>query len=304
LRRVLFPLLLLLAAHYVQRSAFGDPEPPEDPWYASHAFIGYGGCLAVERGKALAVGDSVLVFDQGTPSRMYAVHFVVSADSARKIFEQHTLDDIYDDKALWNRIGGYGALRTADDLVAVARFRNTGDEEGLPLAIRGLPASGVWVGADASEPSAATLQTLARRDLSNLPVEFRGETILWAGRRFGRDLVELYLGKPFYSIHPTEAPIDSIHICQAFFKNGKMLGFTTYSRVSGGMERAETEPPELDKANWWKDMDETIGFLSLDGGRTWDRLGSSPGFEGIDWTAQRLTVGLPLLWIEYLYLSH
>jgi hypothetical protein len=106
-RWVLFSLLSLLAALCVDGTAFADAEPPKDPWYASHAFIGYGGCLAVERGKALAVGDSVLVFDQGTPPRMYAVHFVVSADSARKIFEQHTLDDIYDDKALWNRIGGY-----------------------------------------------------------------------------------------------------------------------------------------------------------------------------------------------------
>ena len=308
MRWVLVSLLALSGALCVDGTAFADAEPPKDPWYASHAFIGYGGCLAVERGQALAPGDSVLVFDQGTPSRMYAVRFVVSADSARKIFEQRKFGDIYEDKALWNRIGGYSALRSADDLISVARFRDTEGEEGLPLAIRGLPASGVWVGADASEQSAAALQTLARRDLSNLPDEFSGKTILWVGRRFGapqgRDLVELYLGKPFYSTHPTEAPIDSIHICQAFFQNGKMLGFTTYSRVSGQMERAETEPPELAQDNWWKDMDETIGFLSLDGGRTWDRLASYPGFEGIDWTAIRLTDGLPLLWIEYLYLSH
>jgi hypothetical protein len=50
--------------------------------------------------------------------------------------------------------------------------------------------------------------------------------------------------------------------------------------------------------------EETVAFISGDGGHSWERLSTNDGFEGIHWIVQSLREGLPELFHRWLYTHH
>lgn len=285
-------------------------KPGTDPWFASHTFLGMDGCLAVHGGPRLDHGDSVFIFEAGKPVKTRRISYVISGDSAKQIFDERRFDGVYRDKALWNRIGCYWALRTYQPPFSLARYEtaDSADEGSISLAIEGMPASTVMVEGDGSLLDRQDLGALEHGITAFVPEEFSRSKVLRAGRRLGsgpgHDLLEVLLGRPFYNASGAGAPIDSIEICRLFMQNGRALAVERYSRVSGQEEHVDLEAPRLDESNWFQPRDVTLGFLSFDGGATWDRISIDVGFEGISWTISRLSEGLPQLWEFYLYTAH
>jgi len=270
-----------------------------------------GGCLAIRAGQRLGPGDSVLVFAAGKPERWMRISAVVIGDSAKRIFDQRGFDAVYSDHALWNRIGccwGLG-VRADPPALSIARYE-TPDSSGeeLPLGIQGLPASAQSLGGDGRPVGPQELGAFERRIAASVPKAFARGKLLRVGRRYGADpdggLIELLLGKPAENASGTGAPIDSIEICRLYLRQGRVLSVERFSRASGREEHVDVEPPQLDEKNWYLTAEETLGFLSLDGGATWDRISVDVGFEGISWAISRLAQGVPRLWEFYLYTYH
>jgi photosystem II stability/assembly factor-like uncharacterized protein len=117
--------------------------------------------------------------------------------------------------------------------------------------------------------------------------------------------VELYLGLPVWNAPAATPAMASVTIRRFFIVGGRMLASEQYERVSGREERAETAPPELSADNWSaSETERTVGFLGTDQGRSWTRLSTNVGFEGIWWIAQALRPGLPRTFEQYLYTHH
>jgi hypothetical protein len=147
------------------------------------------------------------------------------------------------------------------------------------------------------------------REVSSSPAEnWRAPTRLVHAYQYtssgGLAAVELYVGLPRQK-RSGDASIDSIVIRRFFVVNGRVLASHEYDRTSGREERVDTEPPLLTVDNWSaSETERTVAFLSRDGGRTWDRLSTNVGFEGIWWIAQALRPGLPRTFERYLYTPH
>ena len=181
--------------------------------------------------------------------------------------------------------------------------------DGEPFfAIR--PGDGVLVlgGAAIKLPPAETERWL--REVSpSLQDDWRVPTRLAHAYRYtvrggGPAAVELYVGLPRQK-QSGAASIESIVIKRFFIVDGRVLAGHEYDRVSGREERAETAPPSLTVDNWSASETEcTVAFLSRDRGRTWERLSTNVGFEGIWWIAQALRPGLPRTFEQYLYTHH
>jgi hypothetical protein len=176
------------------------------------------------------------------------------------------------------------------------------------MAIRGIPKDARVVGGKGVRLRPAELTKLAMRVRPRLSRRFDGPDILLSGLRFeqvnGVGITRLFLGRPFYRRTGTGAPIDSIQICEAFVDGDSLLATEEYSRVSGELERAETEPPELDVENWHEVQRQTIGFFRLERDKAWRHLTVDVGFEGINWMVVGLSPGMPIQQHYYLYTSH
>jgi hypothetical protein len=254
-------------------------------------------------------GDSILVFVAGQPARTGRVSFRVDGDSAQRVFDGRGFEGVYSDAALRDSIGCYWYLRDADRLRSLARYEPAkSTDEDLPLAIEGLPSSARVLGGYGVPLDQEELDGLLGRIAKSVPPAFSRSRILRVGNRYGsregEELVELFLGKPAYRTRGAAAPIDSVEICHLFLREGRVLATERFSRISGREEHADAEPPQLDLGNWFQYPVETVGYLSLDCGATWDRLSVNPGFEGIHWAIWRIDQGLPLLWDSYVYTRH
>ncbi len=282
-------------------------EPPPNPWYVAHTFVGIGACLQIEKGGRLDEGDSVLVFEAAKPAGHGRIVRLLDVAAAESTYKQRGFDGVYRDKTLWDSIGCYWFLRSGT-AVRLARVGiASGDMDGH-LAVQGLPASGIAVGSDGTGLDGRGLDSVASQVGRAVPAEYMREGNLRAGRRYvagrGHELVEAFLGRPFYNTRGSGAPIDSIHICRVFLCDGRLLAAGFISRVSGEEERVETAAPELDENNWFEAQEQTMGFISLDGGTTWDWVYEDVGFEGFDWGIVRLVEGLPPQWGNFLYTLH
>ena len=174
----------------------------------------------------------------------------------------------------------------------------------MSLAIEGLPASASTVGGDGKQLDRMGLHILERRIEGVVPNRFSEGRVLRAGWGYGTGkghaLAEVFLGKPF----GVGTPFDSVQVCRVFLHNGRVLCVESFTRISGEEERVDTEPPRLNERNWFLLTEETSGYISLDGGTTWDRVSVDCGFEGIVWSISRLAKGMPRLWGFYLYMAH
>lgn len=283
-------------------------EAPKDPWLAENVFIGREGCLLVAKEQRLEEGDRVLVFEPGAPVVSVAISRLISGGSALRIFEERGYRGVYQDSVLWDSVGCYRNF-TFEEPAWIARLEAGG---GLPVAIRALPRDALIAGGRGHVLSPADLARVVEEVGARVPPKFTGPGVLRIGYRFpspgGHDITRLFLGRAFYrkgaQTPGAPASIDSIQICETFLQRGRLLATEEYSRISGEMERAETEPPELDTRNWHDVQSQTMGFFSLDAGATWRHVTVDVGFEGIYWTIWGLAAGSPILWDHYLYTAH
>jgi hypothetical protein len=289
-------------------------------------FVGTQGCLLVEPrqelrgrdsllvipGQALQPGDSLWVFDAGKPASKRAVQYLIAADSAKAIFDQRRFQGVQDDPELSRRIGCWWGLQGAAPApVFLARYADDptlrgedSDDLDLPLAIKDLPSSAIVVGGRGKKMGAVQLGSLCSKLGKQLPSMFATANALQAGKSYGpvqgEWLVELCVGKPY----GTHEPLDSVQCARLFLYRGKVLAMQRFSRSSTQEECADCEPPQLTRTNWSETLDETAGFISLDGAATWERLSAAATFEGVGWWVNRLAAGLPIVWNFYLYTPH
>jgi hypothetical protein len=165
------------------------------------------------------------------------------------------------------------------------------------------------IGGPPSRLSAADTERLVRTVSSSLPPPWRLQGLLAHAYRYrsadGHSAVELYLGRP--TLKPTSAspPIEVITIRRHFIVDGRLLASEEYKRESGVEERVDTEAPQLTFENWSaSETERTVAFLSSDNGRSWTRLSTNIGFEGLAWIAQALRARLPRTYDRYLYTFH
>jgi hypothetical protein len=302
LRLDVWTLLLASAVH----TAPAVP-PGTEAWYTAHVFEGMEGCLAVRAGQRLKVGDQVLLFASGKP-RMAGISALHPADSLRRVFETKGFQGVYADRKLWPEIGCYWALgmRGMPAPLAMAKCDTSVSlEDELPLAFQALPAAAVVLGGAGDTLSKSELDSLAARVSDSVPPAFAREPALRFGRRYRsgvHEVTEMFIGRASY--RRGSASIDSMDICRLFLTQGRVLALQRISRATGRMEHVDVEAPDLDESNWFAISEQTLGFLSLDGGTTWDHLSVDVGFEGIQWTIRRLAEGTPTRWEFYLYTSH
>ena len=77
-----------------------------------------------------------------------------------------------------------------------------------------------------------------------------------------------------------------------------------FSRSRDVQEHVDTAPPELTVSNWTETPEQTLGFVSIDGGESWQRLTEDAGFEGIRYAIQTLGSELPPEYERYHYTPH
>jgi hypothetical protein len=125
------------------------------------------------------------------------------------------------------------------------------------------------------------------------------------GPASGHAIDELYVGLPTPNPAGTGPPIRRISIRRFFLIDGRLAASQEYERESGVEERVDTGPPELTYENWSRSTtEETVAFISRDEGRSWERLSTNGGSEGIHWIVQSLRKGLPELFHRWLYTHH
>ena len=288
-------------------------DPSQDPWFASHAYIAMDGCVAVPEGRDLGVGDRVTLFEAEQAVATRKIAYFVDADSAKEIFDRLQFDGVYADKQLWSRIGAYWGTRAFERPFRLGHFDQdlpVGDSglDSYPLVIEGMPPTAILIGGQRAPMGEAEIERLRIRLDSSARWEYRGKGTLRAGFRYrspeGNEVLELHLGRPFYNDGHGEAPIDSIHILHLYLHGGKELASESEIRVSGQEEHVDLEPPQLDRGNWFVTSIETLGFISLDRGKTWLHLDRDTGFEGINWRVWGMSASSPLLWDYYLSTPH
>jgi hypothetical protein len=156
--------------------------------------------------------------------------------------------------------------------------------------------------------SAQETERWFRRAKESAPALRLADDLLRHAYRYGpRDAsgaVELYVGRAVLNPRGVSPAINSISIRRFFLVGGAVLASDAYERASGKEERVDTEPPQLTLDNWSRsDTERTVAFISTDDARSWWRLSTNIGFEGINWVAQELRDGLPKKsW--YLYTLH
>jgi hypothetical protein len=164
------------------------------------------------------------------------------------------------------------------------------------------------VAGPAADVSVADRVRLARVASVSLPAAWRSKDVLVRAHRFGsgaQSLVELYLGIPQLNPRGALPPVRSVQIRRFFMSGTVVLASDDYERSSSREERADTEPPQLTLDNWSESSTErTVAFLSEDEGRSWTRLSTDVGFEGIWWIAESLQPGLPRTSELFLYTEH
>ena len=184
-------------------------------------------------------------------------------------------------------------------------------EGGEPPALSfGMPSAGMLaVGGRATVLGESESRSLAKTAASWLPAGWESNGALVRGYQYGpadgHTVVELYVGVPTLNVPGTSPPIKAIGITRVFLVDGRPAGFDEYERASGVEERVDTKPPQLTHDNWSRsETESTVAFVSRDRGRSWERLSTNVGFEGIHWSVHALRPGTTKLFDRYLYTPH
>ena len=277
-----------------------------ESWYATHTFYGWYDCLAVPGNRALAENDRVLAFAPGRPARPATVGRILLTAEARKPFDNLGFSAVYGNETLWREIGCYWKLHGPDEPPRVAKLPEGSLDIGL--ALHDLPTSAIVLGGAATaltDPEVAEylrpLQTLAT-------AECAAEQTLYVGKRYGpvqgHQIVEFFVGAPQYADPDERSVIHSIQICKFFFHNRRPVERQEFSRSRDVQEHVDMEAPGLTVSNWTETPKQTLGFVSRDGGESWQLLTVDVGFEGIVSAIRTLGSGLPPEYEVYHYTPH
>jgi hypothetical protein len=291
--------------------ALGAPPlvPGSGAWFTVHAFPGRGGCLLVRDWQRLRFGDSLTVFAPRAPARVRRVEVLLDPLDAKQIFDSRGFESVHRDRELWKNLGCYWALGQPVPPIAtrLAALGESDTPDQDLLALEALPPRALRIGAESTPLTASELRAVEQRFRSQLSRGFAQGKVLRAGRRFrathGGELLEVFLGKPFESPADSGPPIDSIRISRLFVRGNRLIAIDSLFRASGAKEHGVVEPPRLDETNWYQTPDQTLGFLSFDGGHSWFRLGLDVGLEGFHWNIWRLGQHSPT-WDFYIDVPH
>jgi hypothetical protein len=294
--------------------------------YDKNTFIKYNSCLGIYPGTSLALKEKVWIFSSGLSPILGEVVHIVPAAKAQKKFEDLGFDKVWHDKPLWAEIGCAHSFR-GDMPESLARVApEPGDSFDLGFAIRDLPA-GAWIsegrGGSVSmgvkdNPYVGLVRHLVT-DACYVP-----DSMIRVKQfpvRKGRAIVQLDIGKvkkvspekrrqnieeemrrvekgyaewawPEYKKKKLEEwerkdYVESVEICRFFLDEKRVVKAEKISRRTGVDERVDTAP-DLNTDNWADTTTSAIGFISLNGGKDWDVLLVDGGWEGINYSIQRL----------------
>ena len=292
--------------------------------YEKNTFITYNNCLGMYPGTALGLGEKVWSFSVGRSPMIRKVVDVVRAADAQKRFDAlGGFKKVYDDKRLWAEIGCAHSF-SGDMPELLARLSSEQkDSSDLGFAIRGLP-SDVWIakGSGGSipmrmkdNPSVGLVRHLVtdacygpnslvrvrtfpvrhERAITQLDIgmvkklepQEKKQRIEDEIRENAKWMSPEYKKKTLEELEKIDF-VDSVEICRFFLDEKRVLKGVNISRSSGEeTERAGTVT-DLNIDNWADTTDSVIGFISLNEGKDWDVLLVDVGWEGINYSIQRL----------------
>jgi len=239
------------------------------------------------------------------------VQEIIDAAPIKKLFEERGFDAVYNDKALWNRVGWYWAFRGPDEPATVAHLSRSGI-----LAIANLGKDVILLGGPNEKPG-SPIPVIPKPEADALVQSQQGslgtkscmaiDSLVRAvryGPSQGHEIIELFVGKPMYLDKPVNgSTMASIEICQAFIVDRRLQRQLEFSRSSSQEERVDTAAPTLNDDSWYDVADHTVGYLSLDGGNTWSRAIENDGFEAINFDIESVRDGRRVLQM-YHYTPH
>ena len=254
------------------------------------------------------------------------VAHVIPATEAKKRFDSLGFSKVYDDKRLWAEIGCAHYYR-GDMPESLARMApEPEDSSSLGFAIRGLP-KGAWVSQGRGESAPMEVKgnpyiEVVRHHVTDAC--YVPGTLIRVRQfptRNGRAIVQLDIGKVkkvstekrklkieeemrqaerMYAkwawpeakkkeLEELERKdfVESVEICRFFLDDKRVLKAEKISRRTGEDERVDTAP-DLNTDNWADTTTSAIGFISLNEGKDWDALFVDVGWEGINYSIERL----------------
>ena len=243
---------------------------------------------------------------------------------AQKKFDALGFIKVYEDKHLWAEIGCAHSYR-GDMPEALAQVTPE-SQDSIGFAIRGLPAD-AWISKGKGESVSMDVKNNPYvESVRHLVTEacYAPDALVRAIRfpiQQGREITQLDIGKvKLFSSKRRKQIIDeemkqaergyhkwawpeekkrvlvklesknyveSVEICRFLLDSKRVLKSEKISRSTGVDERVDTSP-ELDTNNWADTTDSAIGFISLNEGKVWDGLFVDVGFEGINYSIERL----------------
>lgn len=294
--------------------------------YDKNTFIKYNDCLGVYPGASLALKEKVWIFSSGLSPILGEVIHIIPAAMAQKKFDALGFDKVWRDKPLWAEIGCAHSFR-GDMPESLARVTHeTEGSFDLGFAIRGLPAGALIAEGGEDSVSMSAKDNPYVRLVRHLVTDacYAPDSLIRVRRfpiRKGRAIVQLDIGK-VKKVSPEKRRqyieeemrrvesiyakwawteyekkkleewerkdfIESVEICRFFLDEKRVVKAENISRHTGVDERVDTVP-DLNIDNWADTTTSALGFISLNEGKDWDVLLVDGGWEGINYSIQRL----------------
>ena len=294
--------------------------------YDKNTFINYSNCLGIYPGTSMGLQEKVWLFSMDASPMLSKVVHVISAAEAQKRIDVLGSKKVWEDKQLSSEVGCAFSFR-GDMPEALARVTpEPEDSISIGFAIRGLP-TGAWISQGKGESVTMGVKDNPYVEaVRQLVTEacYASDSLVSVKRfpiRQGREVAQLDIGKikmfspekrkqiieeemqeaekqyakwawPEYKKEKREELeesdyVESVEICRFFLDGTRVLKSEKISRSTGVDERVDT-PSELDTKNWADTTNSAIGFISLNEGKDWDGLFVDVGFEGINYSIERL----------------
>ena len=292
--------------------------------YDKNTFINYWSCLGIYPGTSLGLGEKVWFFSKDQSPTIGKVALVIPAADAKKRFDALGFDKVYDDKHLWAEIGCAHYFR-GDMPESLARVApEPTHSSSIGFAIRGLPES-AWIAGGKGESVAMDVKDNPYvESVRHLVTDacYAPDSLVRVKQfpiRKGRAIVQLDIGKVKKVSAERESRI-SKRKCGASkvytpsghgrnirrnWKSWKKrtslspLRFAGFSWMKSGCSRTRKftlygVDERVDTAPIWNTHNgadtttSAIGFISLNEGKDWDALFVDEGWEGINYSIQRL----------------
>ncbi len=291
--------------------------------YDKNTFINYNNCLGIYPGTSLALEKKVWIFSIDQSPMISKVAHVIPAKEAQKKFDALGVSKVSQDKPLWAEIGC--AFQFRGDMPELLARVNP-ESGGIGFAIRGLPA-GAWISEGKGDSVAVDVKDNPYVEVVQHLVTdacYAPDSMVRVKRfpiRKGRAIIQLDIGnikklstekrrlkieeklrqaeEQYYKWAWPEQKkktlerlekkdyVESVEICRFFLDEKRVLKAEKISRSTGVDERVDTAP-DMNTDNWADTTDSAIGFISMNEGKDWDVLLVDVGFEGINYSIQRL----------------